>query len=241
MTTIDHKNLQPLYKQLYQVILNDIKNGAFHPGDKLPNEDTLQEKFGVSRITVRKALQVLVEDEILIRIQGRGTFVTEGRFSETIFSSGSFTDICLRMNVTPSTHILSRELQEAKQRIAKKLLIEAGEKIIYIQRLRYLDGVPCILEYDYCPMTLSFLLDVEIENKSMFGIIKEKLGLLPAVFEDHFEVHYATKDEAKLLECEAGAALLRVNQIISKKGSGILYYNEQLIRSDRYQYAVRYN
>ncbi|MDR2816552.1 MAG: GntR family transcriptional regulator, partial [Proteiniphilum sp.] len=60
MTTIDHKNLQPLYKQLYQVILNDIKNGVFRPGDKLPTEDALQERFGVSRITVRKALQVLV-------------------------------------------------------------------------------------------------------------------------------------------------------------------------------------
>jgi GntR family transcriptional regulator len=241
MDMIDSKNLQPLYKQIYQVILNDIKNGTFHPGDKLPSEDALQEKFGVSRVTVRKALQVLVEDEVLLRVHGKGTFVTEGRFSETIFSGGSFTDTCLRMNVTPSTHVLCRRLQAAKHRIAKKLLIKPGEEIVFIQRLRCLDGVPCILEQDYCPMTLSFLLEEELENKSILGIIKEKLGVLPAVFEDHFEVRYAAKDEAKFLECEPDAALLRVDQIISKKGSGILYYNEQLIRSDRYTYAVRYN
>jgi GntR family transcriptional regulator len=237
---IDPKSLQPLYKQLYQIIINDINNGVYHPGDKLPSEDALQEKFGVSRVTVRKAIQVLVEDEMLLRIHGKGTFVTEGRFSETIFSGGSFTDTCLRMGVTPKTHVLCREIQRAKQRIAKKLSIETGAEIIYIQRLRQIDGVPCILEQDYFPLTLRFLLDVEIENKSIFGIIKEKIGLLPKIFEDHFEVRYAAKDEAKLLECEPDTALLRVDQMISKNGFGILYYNEQLIRSDRYTYAVRY-
>jgi GntR family transcriptional regulator len=237
---IDLKSLQPLYKQLCQVILNDINNGVYRPGDKLPSEEALQEKFGVSRVTVRNAIQVLVEDEILLRMHGKGTFVTQGRFSETIFSGGSFTEICLSMNVTPSTHVLCRETQPAKQRIAKKLSLEAETEVIHIQRLRRIDGVPCILEHDYFPMTLRFLLDAEIENKSIFGIIKEKIGLLPTVFEDHFEIRYAAKDEADLLECEPETALLRVDQIISKKGAGVLYYNEQLIRSDRYTYAVRY-
>lgn len=240
MEQLNPKNAQPLYKQLYQSILNGVKNGDFRPGDKLPSEDTLQKKFNVSRITVRKALQVLVEEEILLRIHGKGTFITEGRFSECVFSGGSFTETCLKMNAKPTTRIICNEIQTAKQRIANKLNIETGGDFIYIRRLRYVDGVPCILEQDYCPMDLRFLLDMELDNKSIFGIIREKLGVIPSCFEDRFDIRFASKDEALLLECAPDTALLRVDQVISKKGAGILYYNEQLIHSDRYTYAVKY-
>lgn len=236
---LDSANAMPLYKQLYQIILQAIEGGIFRPGDKIPSEDQLQKQFGVSRITIRKALQILTDDETLMRIHGKGTFVTQNGFSETVFKGGSFTDTCLRMNAWPSTRIISRALRTANQRIAEKLGIQVDQNIIHIQRLRLVDGVSCILEQDYCPLELSFLLEAELENMSIFSLIREKLGIISESFEDHFEVWYASKKEAFLLECEPGAPLLRVAQIINVK-NGALYYNEQLIRSDRYKYAVRY-
>lgn len=232
--TIDPNNATPLYKQLYQIILKAIEDGTFQPGDKIPSEDNLQKQFGLSRITIRKALQVLVDEETLMRIHGKGTFVTQGGFV------GSFTASCLKMKVQPATHIISRVLEEAKPKIAEKLRIKAGENIIHIQRLRLMDGLPGILEQDYCPLKLGFLLESNLENASLFRLIREKLRIIPERFEDHFEICYASKKEAQLLGCDSGAALLRVTQLISVKGD-ILYYNEQLIRSDRYKYVIRYH
>jgi GntR family transcriptional regulator len=231
---------QPLYKQLAQAILNAICTGEYRPGDKLPSEEELQKQFGLSRVTVRNAIQVLVEEEMLLRIHGKGTFVVGGKFSENIFSGGSFTDTCLKMNVKPSTRIITRKIQPAKQKIAAKLGISNREDIIFIQRLRLVDDVVCILEYDYCPGNFRFILDMDMENKSLFSLFREKLDLHPASFDDHFSLHYASKEDAVLLECEQGSALLRVDQIIRTKTTGVLYYNMQLIRSDRYTYAVRW-
>jgi GntR family transcriptional regulator len=239
MVKLALNSIEPLYRQVYNIILKAIKAGEFHPGDKLPSEDMLQEHFKVSRVTVRTALQLLVDDEVLVKIHGKGTFVAEGRFSENIFSGGSFTDTCLRMNAKPATHIISRKVITAKARIAEKLGTKAGEDIIYIKRLRLVNGTACILEQDYCPMNLRFLLESELENASIFSLIRNKSGMIPEVFEDRFTVWYATKEEAVLLECKPGTALLRVDQLI-RAGGSFLYYNEQLIHSDRYTYATRY-
>jgi GntR family transcriptional regulator len=242
MDKIDSKNAVPLYKQLYQVILKAIEDGTFRPGDKIPSEEELQKQFGISRVTVRNGLQLLVDDEFLLKIHGKGTFVADGMFPKRGFSggSGSFTDVCLRMNAKPTTHIVNRALQPAKQSIVEKLGIKPGENIIYIQRLRSVNRVPYILERDYCPLSLDFLLDAKLENTSIFHLIREKLGIVPARFEDHFEVGYASKKDAALLECDPGTALLRIDQLISTKDTRILYYNEQLVCSNRYKYAVRY-
>jgi GntR family transcriptional regulator len=240
MDKIDPKNAVPLYKQLYQVILKAIEDGTFCPGDKIPSEEELQKQFSISRVTVRNGLQLLVDDEFLLKIHGKGTFVADGMFPKQKFSGGSFTDVCLRMNAKPVTHIIGRALQPVKQRIAEKLGIKTGENIIYIQRLRLVNDVPYILERDYCPLGLNFLLDAKLENASIFNLIRENLGITPACFEDHFEVGYASKKDAALLECDPGTALLRIDQLISTKNTKILYYNEQLVCSNRYKYAVRY-
>jgi GntR family transcriptional regulator len=240
MDRIDPKNATPLYKQLYQVILKAIEDGTFAHGDRIPSEEELQKQFGISRVTVRNALQLLVNDEFLIKIHGKGTFVADGMFSKRGFSGGGFTDVCLQMNAKPVTHIIDRTLQAAKQKIAEKLGIKANENIIYIQRLRMVNDVPYILERDYCPLSLNFLLDAQLENASIFGLIQEKLGIVPTCFEDHFEVGYASKKDAALLKCDPGTPLLRIDQFITTKDARILYYNEQLVCSNRYKYAVRY-
>jgi GntR family transcriptional regulator len=238
VNNIDPDNITPLYKQLYNILLQAVKDGTFQPGDKIPSEDKLQEQFNISRVTVRSALQLLVDDEILLKIHGKGTFVADGGFSENPLFGGSFTDTCLRMNVKPSTRIILCAAMPAKVKVAAQLGLDTGEEVIHIQRLRLVDGVACILEHDYFPPAFGFLLKTELENKSLFSILKKK-GFNPDYFEDHYEIWYASKKDASLLDCDPGTALLRVDQLIFS-GSRIVYYNEQFIRSDRYKYAVHY-
>jgi GntR family transcriptional regulator len=240
MDKIDPNTITPLYKQLYNILAKAIEDKTLRPGNKISSEEKLQKQFGISRVTVRRALQCLVDEEKLLKIHGKGTFVAEGRFSENGVTSGSFTDACLQMNATPTTRIITQTLQPAKRRIAEKLGIKPGEDIIYIQRLRLVNGVSYILEKDYCPRNLRFLLDIDLENQSIFSLIRKNLGVIPACFEDHFAVGYASKADAVLLGCEPGTALLQVNRFIGTKNINILYYSEQFIRSDRYKYAVRY-
>ncbi|MDR1144048.1 MAG: GntR family transcriptional regulator, partial [Spirochaetaceae bacterium] len=217
MNKIDPSNITPLYKQLYNVLLQAIKDGTFQPGDKIPSEDKLQEQFGISRVTVRNALQLLVDDEVLLRIHGKGTFVADGGFSENPLFGGSFTDTCLRLNVKPSTHIILCTVQPARLKASVKLGLDMGEEIIHIQRLRLVDGIACILEHDYFPRSFGFLLKAELENKSLFSLLKKK-GFRPDYFEDYYEIWYAPKKDAALLKCDPGTALLRVDQLIFSGG-----------------------
>lgn len=229
----------PLYKKLYEEIRIQIITGKYRPGDKLPSEGELCQQYGVSRITVRSALQNLVEEKLLVKYHGKGTFVALPEQVEVMDSGNSFTKSCQRMNAVPSTKVVSITLREAGEWIAEKLRIKAADRIICIKRLRLVDGVPMIWEIDYFRGDHLFLMEADIEHESLLEIVKKGSGVSCSIFEDVFDVSEAGSEAGKYLDCAITFPLLRVSQSVYDKGKGIIYYNEQYIRSDRYKYAVR--
>lgn len=224
-----------LQEQLYQELLKQIQNGTYNAGDKIPPETTLSKQYQVSRVTVRTALKRLVDEQLLVRKPGKGSFVKSPVFVEDSRAGGSFTETCLRMNAKPSTQVILQEITLDTPQLCKKL----GDSVIHITRVRCVDGNPCIVEEDYFPSSFRFLLHCDLEKRSLFSCISEQYGTAPARFEDYFKVAHASQEYARLLNCSRGHALLEVTQEVMDRKGALIYINQQYIFSDRYVYVVR--
>ena len=142
----------PLYQQLYEQLRGKIVSGEWRPGDMLPTETNLLEQYEVSRATVRQALDALVQEGLIYRERGRGTFVAHPTVQQGLVRQRGF---------EPGTEVLSARLIPAGIDLAKALDLRPGEEIARIERLRLADGEPMSIEISYlvhrlCPGILKF-------------------------------------------------------------------------------------
>lgn len=238
MTKLKSNNMIPLYQQLYDAIAEKIQKGEYKVGERIPSEEQLIELFGISRITVRSGIEKLCEDNILIKKHGKGTYVSSPIHVESMTSGGSFNESCRQIGAVPSTIVISLALEKASPQAKNKLAVN-DDKLICIKRLRLVDGVKTIYEVDYLKKEYDFLLNNSLENHSLLRLVEEQTGMIPKRFDNLFDVIFANKDHAEMLDVPIGTALLRVDQTVITADDQIIYCNEQYIRSDRYKYAVR--
>lgn len=202
--------MTPLYVQLMDTVEKDIKSGRYKPGDKIMTESEMAKTYGVSLITVRKAIGSLMEKGLVVRKQGKGTFVTKPKFSRNIKRLQSFSEMCEQMGVVPGAHMLENKIVDADGKIAERLGIETGSKVIFISRLRFADSEPVVIEKNYFPLKYAFLLEAQFEDNSLFDYLKEKAGMQVTSSEKLIELCRATQEEAKLLEVRKGDYLMFV-------------------------------
>ena len=196
----------PMYKQVLNVLNEKITRGEFRPGDKLPSEADLMRYFDVSRITVRAALSELVEDGILTRAQGKGTFVAPQKTNFPAMDLPGFNRSCILAGKRPSTKLLSFEWIYPTAKHMEFWNIQADEKILCSKRLRYIDNIPTMLEINYYPASFAYLMDEDL-NQSLFTILQNH-GYQFKVSERTVEICYPTTEECAILEVKAGTPLL---------------------------------
>lgn len=228
---------EPLNIQVYNDIKELIKKGKYEIGERIPNEDSLCKMYGVSRITVRAAVTRLVEDKILIKRHGKGTFVAMPVYVEKMSSGGSFTKSCIENNTVPSTKVLSTSIEKADTKVSRFLGVEKGMDVICIKRVRLVDGIQTIYEVDYFLKEFNFICQSDVENNPLADIVSENTGLPTEKFEDYFSVYRATKEMSESLDCSIGTPLLYIDQVVLGSENKIIYYNKQFILSDRYTCA----
>ena len=141
----------PLYKQLEEKIRKEIDAGERAAGSRLPTENELSESYHVSRVTVRKALAVLSESGYLERKSGKGTFVAEKKLQRNITEVISFSDMCRMKNATPGAKTIKIALEDPSERDLTEMSLHKGDKILVVERIRYMDNVPVILEFNKFP------------------------------------------------------------------------------------------
>jgi len=157
--TLDRRSGLPLYQQLYEVLRAKISSGAWRPGDMLPTEISLLDQYEVSRATVRQALDALVQEGLIYRERGRGTFVAYPTVQQGLVRIISFTEDMRQRGFEPSTEVTSAELLPASVDLAKVLDIVEGDELARIERLRLADGEAMSIEISYlvhrhCPGVL---------------------------------------------------------------------------------------
>ena len=167
----------PLYRQVADKIREQIRSGGLKPGDALPTEVKLQQQFGVSRVTIRQAIKLLVEQDELYSVQGSGTYVREQRIKHDIYQLRGFSEEMSSTDRQASTEVLDFAVMLPPPRVASALGLTEQERVVYAKRLRLLDGKPLIVEETWLPLAMFPDLSFEVMRRSKYQYIEQEKGL----------------------------------------------------------------
>jgi GntR family transcriptional regulator len=233
---LDKASPIPLYYQLFLRLQAAITAGLLRPGDLLGTEKEIQERYGVSRSTVRKALDELARGGRLVRITGRGTFIAEPASPLHVPHLLSFTEEMRQRGRVPGARVLVFERTPCPAAAADALHCRAGERVLHIRRLRTGDGQPVLL-VDHL-LAPSIRIEQEDLEQSLYATLERKLGI--RLEEAYHTVGAArcTADEAALLGGVGGDPVLRFARTTLAADGRPVVYEYGTARADRYEYSV---
>ena len=211
--------------------LRSLVTHELRVADAIPSERVLCERFGVSRMTVRQAVDALVVEGLLEREQGRGTFVAPTKL-DLEMRLASFGEEMLRRGMEPSSTVLAAEEVPASPDIADALDLVAGERVHYVYRVRLADGEPMAIEQTWMPSGLVPGLLDESVPESLYGELRRR-GLEPDWGEDTVAAAEVDAQDAALLGLRPGAAVLRLTRR-TFAGNVACAYSRSSYRGDRY-------
>ena len=229
----------PLYSQIVSIVKRNLSAGTLTAGELLPSEAELCRAFDVSRSTVRQAIGILESEGLVVRRQGRGTFVAEPKVRRRTENVYSFTSEISAMGMTPSSTLIEFEVIAPTPDIVKVLQLAGPEERVYrFTRIRNVNGEPLILETSFYPCVLYPNLTRELlQTHSFYSLLYER-GVVPANAVDSYEAVVIGRAEGELLHCKPGSCGFAV-QRRTFDVSGMCYeFTQSLIRADRVRLDV---
>lgn len=224
-----------LYTQVENSLRQKIISGELEVGARLPTEQELCEQFGVSRITVRRAVQNLVDEGLIYRLRGRGTFVSAPKHiirkgSPNYFGYHAFSEV----GGKSPRRVLSRETLSATGRLAKALEIPEGSRVSMVERLIFEESIPIAIDYVYVSAQLfpNFLEDLG-EDMSLCSLLTSTYQCVLGNEELVLDVSTARESEARLLSCFVGSPLYVLYKITRDANGVPLHYSKSVMRGDR--------
>lgn len=223
----DGKAAIPLYQQVIDIIKNEINSGAYKAGARIPNEFELAENYKVGRVTVRRAIEELVQQGYLTKRQGKGTFVNAPKLKRKIRQKDdvqSFSDACRVNGMEPGACVISRKILPADSTEAQFFGVPVGTDLICVERVRTADGVPVMLENNiYVYEDNAYLSTAPLSNQSIFEFVRNRTGRTPA-FTDPctLEIACASPEVARLLAVPVGEPLFYMKPSFSMSSDGRL-------------------
>lgn len=235
---LNEASQQPLYHQLKQMIKEEINRGTYDSGQKLPPEATLCELYGVSRITARRAISDLVEEGVLQRQQGKGTYVKGFKLKSQLVSVGGFSEITSAEGKKPRTQILSTVTVEAGE-LGAKFQVEEKTKLLKLHRLLFVDEEPFIIETSYYPLNLLSGLEMRINtSSSTYSILKDVYNVHIKSSEKTVDLVYSTVYESNLFQCDIGTPLFSVEKLASDKQSRTVHVSQSLFLTTKVTFMI---
>jgi GntR family transcriptional regulator len=229
----------PLYFQLQEILRREILDGKYNPGDLILTEKELEEKYKVSRITVRNAINGLVFEDLLIKKQGRGTQVAFPRMQDEGNSKlQSFTEKMEEQGLKISTEVLNVLRIPVTERLTEHMDFREGDEIIFSKRLRNVDGEPIAL-FDNYICTGTGVTEKDDFSSSIFNLLEKKYGIIISGSEKVVEAGIVGNEDAELLNISAGDPVLIIRYTTFDNENKRIEYAEGIYRADRYKYMVR--
>ncbi len=229
----------PLYQQLSDEIKTQIHEGKLKSGDRLMTEAELSQQYGISRITVRKAIELLVDEGYVMRKQGIGTFIAEKKLRRVVDSENrvrSFSETSRMSGQEPSSDLLSVEWVFPKDSVQHHLHVGENDKVLKIVRLRKVDGIPVMVETNYYPQRLDFLLQANLTG-STYEVFRQH-DLIPSHAVRTIQICYATPEEARLLNVNENQPLLLQVEETTDQNHQVLHYSKVVVNSQHYRLTV---
>ncbi len=236
---LNENNPLPLYLQVKSMLEKKINSKEWASGAQIPTEKELASQFGVSSITVKRAVIDLVNEGLLYRKRGKGTFVISSVPEKEINSSVFFAS---GQNETTIHKLLNYKIEKSDLTVAKVLEIELGEEVINIQRLGIEDGEPMSIEYTYLPKRIYSGNFIDgVENELIYNIIKKKYNLELSKAKNYFSGTIANPSDAKLLNISKNTPLFVWERITQDSSGVVVEYSRFIMRQDKEKYYLEVN
>ncbi|MGC5616382.1 GntR family transcriptional regulator [Georgenia sp. Z1491] len=231
----------PMYVQLTNILREKIEAGEWQSNEKIPSENELNRLYGISRMTARQVLAQLVNEGLLFRVQGKGTFVAPSKIATRSPSYKGIREQLEQMGYTTSTRLLSEELVVADRHLAERLALPDGAPVHKIRRLRTVDDEPISLHESYIPQRLAEdLLEHDAAQQQLCVILEQHYDLVMGRIVETLESGTPSPADAKLLGVGRNAPLLVLRQEISTPSGQRFEYSKVTFRGDKVRLTFEY-
>lgn len=234
--SLDRASPVPLYFQVAQQIESMIDRGELPPGSRLDNEIQLADQTGLSRPTMRQAIQYLVDKGLLVRKRGVGTQVVHGMVKRPVALSSLYDDLS-HANQKPATQVLSVETVPADDAVAVALRLNPGHAVVHLERLRSAQGEPLAIMHNWLPTGLTELTAERLERHGLYELLRSA-GVNMRVANQRIGARAATAHEARLLQEKRGAPLLTMSRTTYDDNGRAVEHGSHVYRPALYSFEI---
>lgn len=236
---IDQYSGVPLYKQIENFIRDEINSGKYDDGTFLPREESLANRFGVSRNTVRQGIARLVNEGLLKRTPGKGTVLAERTITTKLSEWHSFRSEMQKKGIKIKDYFINAEFDYAPEEAYQKLKVSSDKKLFKLERLRGDSIAPFVYFISWFhPRTQ--LDENEDYTGSLYSILEEKHSVIPAFSEEVLDAIEADENIAEYLQIEKNKPVLFRKRLVLDVGERPFEFNLGYYRSDRFKYSTRF-
>ncbi len=235
---INKTSVVPIYYQLKTMIQECISSGEYPVGMCLPSEREFCEQYGISRMTVRQAISELVNEGLLRRERGKGTYVARPKIEQGLQALTSFTEDMKRRNMRPGTRLIHMSTYPATGHLARQLGVADGVEVYEIARLRLADDEPMAIETAYVPVgNLPYLREDVVATGSLYEVMRER-GIAIAYAEQTLEAALAKPAEAAKLNIKNKGPVLLIERTTYSTDGRVIEFVKSVYKGDRYKFAI---
>ena len=229
---------KPMYRQIADALREKISAGELKPGDALPTESSLQEAFNVSRVTVRQALKLLTEEQIVESIQGSGTYVKEERVNYDIYQLTGFYEKLADRNVDTHSEVSIFEVLKADAKLAEKLNLSHDDKVWHVKRVRFIKQKPVNLEETWMPLALFPDLTWEVMENSKYHYVEQIKKLVIDRSEQELVPIMPSEEAIAALALDPAKPILEKASRGFLKDGRVFEYSRNVFNTDDYKFTL---
>jgi GntR family transcriptional regulator len=229
----------PLYARLRDSLRARILEGKLKPHDKLPSESELTEQHGVSRITVRQALNDLQKEGLIVKLHGKGAFVSHPRAAQNLNRLQGLSEALSLQGQAVHSKRLSLKKMAAPAEVARQLGLASASEVYQLMTLRYLNREPLSVNCSYLPLEMGErLAKADISNRDLIDVFEHEFGLKVEQAQLEISARRVSTRDARWLKLEAGEPVLQVERLLCAENAQPLQTETAVYRADSFSYKL---
>lgn len=240
--TVSRDNPIALYLQIANILKQEILRKVIKPGEKIGSQRELEERFNVSKITIRKAIELLEKEGLVITSQGKGTFVKPEKVEQKLDQLQSLSDIIKSSGYSPQVKIKRLEMVSTPTSFEQGEIEEIDSHCLYIERLHTVENLPIAFAQIYIPYNLGEkLTKSELENHTIYELFEQKLGITLGEAIQTIEACPANVALGKELDVGEGSSLLKAERLTYSSEYKLIEKITFYYRFDEYAFKIKLN
>lgn len=238
---LDYNSSVPLYAQIVEKLQQEIEKGMFSQTGRLPTEEDLAKKYQVSRITIRRAVDELVNQKLVEKKQGKGTFLCAPKMTRRVDSGPiSFSEMCAANGLVAYAKILEAGIVTPDSPEIRKILgLSEGSSAVRIRRLRYAGEKPLVLEDNFYPQEYAYLLSIDLEKDSTYRYLREERGIELQRTSMRLSIVRADSEVARLLQVPQNTPQLEIKGRVIRLDGQTVHSSYQIGYGENFEFIIR--